>query len=76
MQALTKWGGALLELAHFRQGGEAYEMIEEAIAKFEQVGDWRLGLMQHAGDVRPTCTDQPRLAFCRQPPLSSVVGRS
>ncbi|EFN58331.1 hypothetical protein CHLNCDRAFT_20637, partial [Chlorella variabilis] len=34
--ALTKWGGALLELAHFRQGGEAYEMIEEAIAKFEQ----------------------------------------
>ena len=36
-QALTKWGGALLELAHFRQGNEAYEMIEEAIAKFEQV---------------------------------------
>ncbi|PSC69743.1 mitochondrial import receptor subunit TOM20 [Micractinium conductrix] len=33
--ALTKWGGALLELAHFRQGGEAYEMIEEAIGKFE-----------------------------------------
>ena len=28
-QALTKWGGALLELAHFRQGNEAYEMIEE-----------------------------------------------
>ncbi len=38
LQALTKWGGALLELAHFRQGSEAYEMIEEAIAKFEQVG--------------------------------------
>lgn len=36
MQALTKWGGALLELAHFRQGGEAYEMIEEAIEKFEK----------------------------------------
>lgn len=35
-QALTKWGGALLELAHFRQGAEAYEMIEEAIGKFEQ----------------------------------------
>ncbi|KAL4442114.1 hypothetical protein ABPG77_011375 [Micractinium sp. CCAP 211/92] len=34
--ALTKWGGALLELAHFRQGAEAYEMIEEAIGKFEQ----------------------------------------
>lgn len=29
VQALTKWGGALLELAHFRQGGEAAEMIEE-----------------------------------------------
>ncbi|KAG7672644.1 hypothetical protein Ndes2526B_g08828 [Nannochloris sp. 'desiccata'] len=34
--ALTKWGGALLELAHFRQGGEAYEMIEDAIEKFEK----------------------------------------
>jgi hypothetical protein len=34
-QALTKWGGALLELAHFRQGNEAYDMIEEAITKFE-----------------------------------------
>jgi len=36
LQALTKWGGALLELAHFRQGGEAYEMIEDAIEKFEK----------------------------------------
>lgn len=35
-QALTKWGGALLELAHFRQGNEAYAMIEDAITKFEQ----------------------------------------
>jgi hypothetical protein len=44
MQALTKWGGALLELAHFRQGEEAYGMIEEAISKFEQVcpGDWAM----------------------------------
>eukprot|EP00887_Chlorella_sp_A99_P002576 scaffold6.g2576.t1 len=33
--ALTKWGGALLELAHFKQGNNAYEMIEEAISKFE-----------------------------------------
>lgn len=49
VQALTKWGGALLELAHFRQGGEAYEMIEEAIAKFEQVG----GRGAWAGDGRP-----------------------
>ena len=36
VQALTKWGGALLELAHFRQGHEAYAMIEDAIAKFKQ----------------------------------------
>lgn len=26
--ALTRWGGALLELAHFRQGHDAYDMIE------------------------------------------------
>lgn len=42
-QALTKWGGALLELAHFRQGGEAYEMIEEAIEKFKQALDLDAG---------------------------------
>ena len=30
VQALTRWGGALLELAHFRQGPEAYAMIQEA----------------------------------------------
>ena len=29
LQALTRWGGALLELAHFRQGPEAYGMIQE-----------------------------------------------
>lgn len=34
-QVLTRWGGALLELAHFRQGPEAVEMIEEAVEKFE-----------------------------------------
>lgn len=39
IQALTKWGGALLELAHFRQGQEAYSMIEDAIAKFQQALD-------------------------------------
>ncbi|KAL3142381.1 hypothetical protein ABBQ38_002717 [Trebouxia sp. C0009 RCD-2024] len=33
--ALTRWGGALLELAHFRQGDEAREMIKEAVRKLE-----------------------------------------
>ncbi|KAK9864386.1 hypothetical protein WJX84_002098 [Apatococcus fuscideae] len=34
--ALTKWGGALLELAHFRQGSDAYGTIGEAVEKFEK----------------------------------------
>ena len=36
MQVLTRWGGALLELAHFKQGPEAVDMIEAAVSKFEQ----------------------------------------
>ena len=36
MQAIIRWGGALLELAHFQQGPEAYQMIEEAAAKFKE----------------------------------------
>jgi hypothetical protein len=28
-QALTRWGGALLELAHFRQGTDAVDLIEQ-----------------------------------------------
>ena len=32
VQALTRWGGALLELAHFRQGSEAYELIQQVDA--------------------------------------------
>lgn len=31
---LTKWGGVLLELAQFRQGQSAIDLIEEAISKF------------------------------------------
>mmetsp|Transcript_25105 Transcript_25105/g.30387 ORF Transcript_25105/g.30387 Transcript_25105/m.30387 type:complete len:204 (-) Transcript_25105:562-1173(-) len=33
--ALTRWGGALLELAHFRQGNEAVELIDQAVSKLE-----------------------------------------
>lgn len=33
---LTKWGGVLLELAQFRQGQPAIDLIEEAISKFEE----------------------------------------
>jgi len=34
-QVLTRWGGALLELAHFRNGSDAVEMIERAVKKFD-----------------------------------------
>ncbi|KXZ56494.1 hypothetical protein GPECTOR_1g442 [Gonium pectorale] len=52
MQALIRWGGALLELAHLRPAEEAVELIEEAIARLRQAADidagdtdvhWRLG---------------------------------
>jgi len=31
---LTRWGGALLELAHFRQGDEARDMIKEVSVQY------------------------------------------
>eukprot|EP00850_Spirogloea_muscicola_P020086 SM000207S06161 [mRNA] locus=s207:62488:63811:+ [translate_table: standard] len=33
---LTRWGGALLELAHFRSGTDSAEMMDEAVSKLEQ----------------------------------------
>eukprot|EP00240_Pyramimonas_obovata_P014680 CAMPEP_0118931378 /NCGR_PEP_ID=MMETSP1169-20130426/7741_1 /TAXON_ID=36882 /ORGANISM="Pyramimonas obovata, Strain CCMP722" /LENGTH=199 /DNA_ID=CAMNT_0006873873 /DNA_START=31 /DNA_END=630 /DNA_ORIENTATION=- len=33
--ALTRWGGALLELAHFRTGSEAVDLIQMAVEKLE-----------------------------------------
>jgi hypothetical protein len=33
--ALTRWGGALLELANFSPGEDAAVMVEEAVEKFQ-----------------------------------------
>lgn len=35
-QALTRWGGALLELANFKPGEEASDMVEHAVSKFQK----------------------------------------
>lgn len=35
-QALVRWGGALLELAHYKQGDESTNMIEQAISKLSK----------------------------------------
>ncbi len=35
-RALTRWGGALLELAHFQQGPQAVELIEKSVGKFRE----------------------------------------
>ncbi|GFR43811.1 hypothetical protein Agub_g4936 [Astrephomene gubernaculifera] len=36
VQALVRWGGAMLELAHYKQGEESVDMIKEAIVKLQQ----------------------------------------
>lgn len=35
-KALLQWGGALLELAHYKQGDEAIQFFNDAIDKFNQ----------------------------------------
>eukprot|EP00798_Chlamydomonas_sp_ICE-L_P018274 gene18274-24727_t len=51
-QPLVRWGGALLELAHYKQGQESIDMIMQAIEKLQQAlrldperpdGEWCLG---------------------------------
>jgi tetratricopeptide (TPR) repeat protein len=37
--ALTRWGGALLELANFMPGEEASDMVDAAVSKFQQALD-------------------------------------
>ncbi|KAG2488673.1 hypothetical protein HYH03_012834 [Edaphochlamys debaryana] len=36
VQALVRWGGAMLELAHYKQGDASVNMIEDAITKLKQ----------------------------------------
>ncbi|KAI8468070.1 MAG: translocase of outer mitochondrial membrane [Monoraphidium minutum] len=36
VQALVRWGGAMLELAHYKQGEEAVQYINEAIIHLEE----------------------------------------
>lgn len=38
-QALVRWGGAMLELAHYKQGDDSIKMINDAIVKLQQAID-------------------------------------
>lgn len=53
-QALTRWGGALLELAHFRQGDDSYSMIED-VRSLPSLSSSTASDVHHAGFMRATC---------------------
>ncbi|PNH06052.1 Mitochondrial import receptor subunit TOM20-1 [Tetrabaena socialis] len=36
VQALVRWGGAMLELAHYKQGEDSVDMIKDAIKKLQE----------------------------------------
>jgi Plant specific mitochondrial import receptor subunit TOM20 len=55
LQALTRWGGALLELAHFRQGDDSYSMIEDVGSRTSLSLSTACNVV-HAGIMRPTCS--------------------
>ena len=78
-QALTRWGGALLELAHFHQGPKAVELINLSVEKFEAAvavkpdlheAHWCLGnaltsqgFLQPDGAVAQDYFDKAKVAF-------------
>ncbi len=69
LQALTRWGGALLELAHFKQGGEASEMINEVgnMAGLRVTGVsspvCRMQLHSRVQHARLACLSTPHVKF-------------
>jgi len=63
--ALTRWGGALLELAHFRQGHDAYDMIELA-RPHPSTGLQSIGTVQST-PLSPCAPTTPHIdqSFCK-----------